>query len=67
MLKKKVDPNTTPKSMLDVVSFVVLVLGAFLILLPLVVVFLTSFAPPGASPALFQDRLSFANYQEVGS
>lgn len=65
MLKKKVDQYTAPQSTLEVVNFVVLILGAILVLLPLIIVFLTSFAPPGASPALFHDRLSWANYQDA--
>ncbi len=44
------------------VSLVVLLLGAFAVLLPLGVVFLTSFASPGATP---DKNWSLVNYQEA--
>ena len=44
-------------------SFVVLLLGAFGVLLPLFVVFLTSFASPGATPDF--KNWSLVNYQEA--
>lgn len=44
-------------------SLVVLLLGAFGVLLPLFVVFLTSFASPGATPDL--KNWSLVNYQEA--
>ncbi|MBD2514920.1 carbohydrate ABC transporter permease [Nostoc sp. FACHB-973] len=56
-------PNWNLKSR-DFVSLVVLLLGAFIVLLPLFVVFLTSFAPTIASPEdLSQNNWSLANYQ----
>ncbi len=48
------------------VSLVVLLLGAVVVLLPLGVVFLTSFAPPGATPGLLpRQGWSWANYQDA--
>ncbi len=48
------------------VSLVVLLLGAVVVLLPLGVVFLTSFAPPGATPELLpRQGWSWANYQDA--
>jgi multiple sugar transport system permease protein len=45
------------------VTLVLLLAGALIILLPLLVVFLTSFAHPGATPNFFSFRdLSFKNY-----
>ncbi|MBD2410869.1 sugar ABC transporter permease [Nostoc calcicola FACHB-389] len=56
-------PNWNFKSG-DFVSLVVLLLGAFIVLLPLFVVFLTSFAPTMASPEdLSKNNWSLANYQ----
>jgi multiple sugar transport system permease protein len=47
-------------------SLGVLLLGAVVVLLPLCVVFLTSFAPSGATPTLFsKNSWSFANYREA--
>ncbi|BAZ30961.1 binding-protein-dependent transport systems inner membrane component [Cylindrospermum sp. NIES-4074] len=47
-------------------SLVVLLLGAFIVLLPLFVVFLTSFAPTGATPgALSVNNWTLANYREA--
>ena len=47
-------------------SLVVLILGATFVLLPLGIVFLTSFAPPGATPELFSsDGLSWVNYKDA--
>ncbi|MBW4673168.1 MAG: carbohydrate ABC transporter permease [Desmonostoc geniculatum HA4340-LM1] len=55
-------PNWNFKSG-DFVSLVVLLLGAFIVLLPLFVVFLTSFAPTMASPEdLSKNNWSLANY-----
>ena len=56
-------PNPNLKSG-DFLSLVVLLLGAFIILLPLFVVFFTSFAPTAASPEnLFKNNWSLANYR----
>ncbi|PHJ63304.1 sugar ABC transporter permease [Nostoc linckia z18] len=56
-------PNWNFKSG-DFVSLVVLVLGAFIVLLPLFVVFLTSFAPGMVSAKdLSKNNWSLANYQ----
>jgi multiple sugar transport system permease protein len=56
-------PNWNFKSG-DFLSLVVLLLGAFIVLLPLFVVFLTSFAPTGASPEdLSKNNWTLANYQ----
>ncbi len=47
-------------------SLGVLLLGVLIVLLPLIVVFLTSFAPPGTTPTLFsQNGWSFANYYQA--
>lgn len=47
-------------------SFLLLLLGAFIVLLPLFVVFLTSFAPAGATPGVGgQNNWTLANYQEA--
>ncbi|BAY76011.1 binding-protein-dependent transport systems inner membrane component [Nostoc linckia NIES-25] len=56
-------PNWNFKSG-DFLSLVVLLLGAFIVLLPLFVVFLTSFAPTVATPEdLSENNWSLANYQ----
>ncbi|MGV0107852.1 Sugar ABC transporter permease [Nostoc sp. DSM 114160] len=48
----------------DFLSLVILLLGAFIVLLPLFVVFLTSFAPTSTSPEnLFKNNWSLANYR----
>ena len=50
----------------ELLSLVVLLLGALVVLLPLGIVFLTSFAPPGATPELFKsDRLYLVNYKDA--
>ena len=50
----------------ELLSLVVLVLGAGVVLMPLGVVFLTSFAPPGATPELlFRDGWSFVSYRDA--
>ncbi|WP_373527878.1 carbohydrate ABC transporter permease [Nostoc sp.] len=55
-------PNPNLKSG-DFLSLVVLLLGAFIVLLPLFVVFLTSFAPVSANPEnLSKSNWSLANY-----
>ncbi|MFH7029914.1 MAG: carbohydrate ABC transporter permease [Heteroscytonema crispum UTEX LB 1556] len=47
-------------------SLGVLLLGALIVLLPLLVVFLTSFAPPGATPELlWKNGWSFVNYRDA--
>lgn len=47
-------------------SLVVLLLGALVVLLPLGIVLITSFAPPGATLELSQsDRLSWVNYKDA--
>lgn len=44
----------------------VLVLGAFIVLLPLLVVFITSFAPPGAILEVsLKTKWSLANYRDA--
>ncbi|MBW4427205.1 MAG: carbohydrate ABC transporter permease [Nostoc desertorum CM1-VF14] len=56
-------PNPNLKSG-DFLSLVVLVLGAFIVLLPLFVVFLTSFEPTAASPEnVSKNSWSLANYR----
>ncbi|MBN3950192.1 MAG: carbohydrate ABC transporter permease [Nostoc sp. NMS7] len=56
-------PNPNLKSG-DFLSLVVLLLGAFIVLLPLFVVFFTSFAATAASPEnLFKNNWSLANYR----
>ncbi|BBD68041.1 binding-protein-dependent transport systems inner membrane component [Nostoc commune NIES-4072] len=56
-------PNPNLKSG-DFLSLVVLLLGAFIVLLPLFVVFLTSFAPTATSPEnLSKNSWSLANYR----
>ncbi|MEH2173889.1 carbohydrate ABC transporter permease [Nostoc sp.] len=56
-------PNPNLKSG-DFLSLVILLLGAFIVLLPLFVVFLTSFAPTSVSPEnLFKNNWSLANYR----
>jgi multiple sugar transport system permease protein len=50
----------------DFWSMAVLLLGAFIVLLPLFVVFLTSFAPPGSNVELLpKNNWSLANYREA--
>ncbi len=50
----------------DFLSLGVLLLGAFIVLLPLFVVFLTSFAPGGATPeVLSKNNWTLANYQDA--
>jgi multiple sugar transport system permease protein len=47
-------------------SFLLLLLGAFIVLLPLFVVVLTSFAPVGATPGVGgENNWTLANYQEA--
>ncbi|WP_413200164.1 carbohydrate ABC transporter permease [Nostoc piscinale] len=50
----------------DIFSLAVLLLGAFIVLLPLFVVFFTSFAPPGATPDITMPRnWSLDNYNDA--
>lgn len=50
----------------DIVSLVVLLLGALIVLLPLLVVFFTSFAPPGATPDITMPKnWSLGNYHDA--
>lgn len=61
-------PNTTPmfdRSLLAWLNPVLLVFGAALVLLPLLVVFFTSFAPPGTLSSGLTANLTFENYQEA--
>lgn len=47
-------------------SLVLLLLGAVVVMLPLGIVFITSFAPPGATPELGRsNRWSWVNYQDA--
>lgn len=58
-------PNWNPKSG-NFLRLGVLLLGAFIVLLPLLVVFLTSFAPPGGTlEALPKNDWTFANYRDA--
>ncbi|MBE9193024.1 carbohydrate ABC transporter permease [Gloeocapsopsis crepidinum LEGE 06123] len=66
MPKKNLNNSTTSESTLEVVNLVVLLLGVVLVLLPLGIVFLTSFAPEGATLALIpQNGWSLTNYQDA--
>lgn len=59
-------PKDSKYRFLEPLSLVVLILAAGLVLLPLAVVFLTSFAPPGATPELLpRDDWSWVNYQSA--
>jgi multiple sugar transport system permease protein len=49
----------------DFVSLAVLLLGALIVLLPLFIVFLTSFVPPGATPEIVPKNWSLANYHDA--
>ncbi|MBE9007485.1 carbohydrate ABC transporter permease [Fortiea sp. LEGE XX443] len=49
----------------DIVSLLVLLLGALIVLLPLFVVFITSFAPPGTTPAIVPQNWSLDNYHDA--
>lgn len=64
MLKVNLKSNWNWKTK-DLWSFGILLLGVMIILLPLIVVLLTSFAPPGAIPGILPDRWTLANYQEA--
>lgn len=47
-------------------SLVLLLLGAFIVLLPLIIVFLTSFAPTGTTPGVMeQNNWTLANYRKA--
>jgi multiple sugar transport system permease protein len=60
-------PNQLSTSFWQPLSLVLLCLGAFIVLLPLLVVFLTSFAPKGANLtiSIFPANPTLANYQEA--
>jgi ABC-type glycerol-3-phosphate transport system permease component len=50
----------------DFWSLVLLLLGAFIVLLPLIMVFLTSFAPTGTTPGVMgKNNSTLANYREA--
>jgi multiple sugar transport system permease protein len=49
----------------DFFSLGVLLLGAFIVVLPLLVVFVTSFTPTGASLEILPNKLSLANYRDA--
>lgn len=49
----------------DFLSLLVLLLGAFVVLLPLLIVFVTSFASAGAPETLGKNNWSLANYREA--
>ncbi len=63
----KTSPNQPSSGFWKLLSLVLLCLGAVIVLLPLLVVFLTSFAPPGANLTLsiFPANPTPANYQEA--
>ncbi|PPS40347.1 carbohydrate ABC transporter permease [Chroococcidiopsis sp. TS-821] len=66
MPKKNHNNTPTRQSILEVVNLAVLLLGAGLVLLPLGIVFLTSFAPEGATPTFIpQNGWSLANYRDA--
>lgn len=55
-----------PARFWEILSLVVLLLGALVVLLPLGIVFVTSFAPPSATSKFFQsDRLYLVNYKDA--
>lgn len=65
MLKQSENYSIGSK-LLKVVTLVLLLLGAGIVLLPLSIVFLTSFAPPGASPELLPSQAwSLTNYRDA--
>jgi multiple sugar transport system permease protein len=49
----------------DFFSLGVLIFGAFIVLLPLLLVFVISFAPSGASLEILPNKLSLANYRDA--
>jgi len=49
----------------DIISLVVLLLGALIVLVPLFVVFLTSFTLPGTIPEIVPKNWSLVNYHEA--
>lgn len=49
----------------DIASLAVLLLGALIVLAPLLIVFLTSFAPSGATLELWPKSWSFSNYHDA--
>jgi multiple sugar transport system permease protein len=65
-LMSKPSPNLKYPDLLGTFSLGVLLLGAFIVLLPLFVVFLTSFAPTGTTPEILpKNGLSLANYRDA--
>ena len=64
MLKVNLKSNWNMKTK-DLWSFGILLLGVSIILLPLVVVLLTSFGPPGAIPGILPKQWTLASYQEA--
>lgn len=65
MLKRHLNDSVWA-GLLKPVTLIVLMLGAGVVLLPLGVVFLTSFAPPGATPELLPSNgWSLVNYREA--
>ena len=63
MLKLQIRDSTT--RFWGQMSLIVLLIGAIVVLLPLGIVFLTSFAPPGATPDLLPKSWSWVNYQDA--
>jgi multiple sugar transport system permease protein len=63
----RTSPNQLSTSFWQPLSLVLLCLGAFIVLLPLLVVFLTSFAPKGANltGSIFPANPTPVNYQEA--
>jgi len=59
-------PNLPTAKVLELLSLAVLLLAGAVVLLPLAIVFLASFAPPGASPELLPtNSWSWRSYQEA--
>lgn len=64
MLKKH--PKDGKPDILQPLGLIVLILAAVVVMLPLAVVFLTSFAPPGATPDLLpKNGWSWVNYRDA--
>lgn len=65
-MAKKEMPHSFSAWLSHALILSLLLLGAGIVLLPLAIVFLTSFAPAGATPALLpQDGWSLTNYQDA--
>ncbi len=59
-------PKIQSLKFVDLLILVILLLGVFVVLLPLLVVFLTSFAPAGATPSVLpKNGWNVANYAEA--